>query len=66
MSNDTAVLEALMETERPQASARSALLSGLSDGNVGDFPGWFRDQQRVGWAKFQELPKPARKDQAWR
>jgi Fe-S cluster assembly protein SufD len=66
MSDDTAVLEELMETERPQASAGSALLSGLSDENVGDFPGWFRDQQHVGWAKFQELPKPTRKDQAWR
>jgi Fe-S cluster assembly protein SufD len=30
------------------------------------FPDWFRDQQRAAWKQFESLPKPARKDQAWR
>src|SRR5256884_8126549 len=31
-----------------------------------DFPAWFRDQQRVAWKEFEALPRPTRKDQAWR
>ena len=30
------------------------------------FPDWFRDQQRAAWKQFESLPKPTRKDQAWR
>jgi Fe-S cluster assembly protein SufD len=30
------------------------------------FPDWFRDQQGAAWAQFEALPKPTRKDQAWR
>jgi len=29
-------------------------------------PDWFRDQQRAAWKQFESLPKPTRKDQAWR
>ena len=29
-------------------------------------PEWFRDQQRAAWKQFESLPKPTRKDQAWR
>src|SRR5438876_2377456 len=29
-------------------------------------PDWFRDQQRAAWKEFGSLPKPTRKDQAWR
>jgi Fe-S cluster assembly protein SufD len=29
-------------------------------------PHWFRDQQRTAWKQFESLPKPTRKDQAWR
>jgi len=29
-------------------------------------PDWFRDQQRAAWRQFESLPKPTRKDQAWR
>ena len=29
-------------------------------------PDWFRDQQRPAWKQFESLPKPTRKDQAWR
>src|SRR4029453_15000387 len=40
------------------------ILSG--PGETREFPDWFRDQQRVAWAQFESLPKPTRKDQAWR
>src|SRR5438477_8086797 len=29
-------------------------------------PDWFGDQQRAAWTQFEALPKPTRKDQAWR
>ena len=29
-------------------------------------PDWFLDQQRAAWKQFESLPKPTRKDQAWR
>src|SRR4029453_1926949 len=31
-----------------------------------EFPDWFRDQQRAAWQQFEALPRPTRKDQAWR
>src|SRR5712664_379319 len=40
------------------------ILSGPSDSR--EFPDWFGDQQREAWKKFEELPTPTRKDQAWR
>jgi Fe-S cluster assembly protein SufD len=40
------------------------VLSGRPE--MRDFPGWFRDQQRTAWQQFESLPKPTRKDQAWR
>jgi len=41
-----------------------SILSGLSD--LREFPDWFRDQQHAAWEQFESLPKPTRKDQAWR
>jgi len=41
-----------------------SILSGPAE--LPDFPAWFRDQQRVAWKEFEALPKPTRKDQAWR
>jgi Fe-S cluster assembly protein SufD len=41
-----------------------SILSGLDHSR--DFPDWFRDQQRVAWQRFESLPNPTRKDQAWR
>jgi Fe-S cluster assembly protein SufD len=35
-------------------------------GETREFPGWFRDQQLAAWKQFESLPKPTRKDQAWR
>ena len=40
------------------------ILSG--PGEPREFPDWFRDQQRAAWKQFESLPKPTRKDQAWR
>src|SRR5437667_10567404 len=31
-----------------------------------DLPDWFREQQAAAWAKFESIPRPTRKDQAWR
>src|SRR6266850_7060075 len=41
-----------------------SILSGPAE--LPDFPAWFRDQQRAAWKEFEALPKPTRKDQAWR
>src|SRR5437660_664199 len=41
-----------------------SILSGPVE--LPDFPAWFRDQQRVAWKEFEALPRPTRKDQAWR
>jgi Fe-S cluster assembly protein SufD len=41
-----------------------SILSGPVESR--DFPDWFQDQQRAGWEEFEALPKPTRKDQAWR
>ncbi len=41
-----------------------AILSGPSE--LSEFPDWFREQQRTAWKEFESLPKPTRKDQAWR
>src|SRR5215468_11649726 len=40
------------------------ILSGPPD--LRDLPEWFRDQQRAAWNQFESLPRPTRKDQAWR
>src|SRR5437870_1965422 len=31
-----------------------------------DLPDWFREQQAAAWEKFESIPRPTRKDQAWR
>jgi Fe-S cluster assembly protein SufD len=47
-----------------QLSRREPILSGPSESR--EFPDWFRDQQGAAWKQFESLPKPTRKDQAWR
>ena len=42
----------------------SPLLSGPAE--LRELPEWFHDQQRATWKQFESLPKPTRKDQAWR
>jgi len=41
-----------------------SILSGPVDPR--GFPDWFCDQRRAAWEQFESLPKPTRKDQAWR
>ncbi|MEY2491049.1 MAG: Fe-S cluster assembly protein SufD, partial [Verrucomicrobiota bacterium] len=55
-----------MEIESPQEHSRPAILSGPSDARATALPGWFADQQRAAWAKFESFPFPNRKDQPWR
>jgi Fe-S cluster assembly protein SufD len=66
MTNPTAVLDDVMELESPQEQSEPAILSGPSDARTADLPGWFHEQQRAAWAKFETLPYPNRKDQPWR
>src|SRR2546430_1426877 len=40
------------------------ILSGLAE--LRELPEWFRDRQRAAWKQFEALPRPTRKDQAWR
>jgi Fe-S cluster assembly protein SufD len=47
-----------------QLSRQEPILSGPSE--FSNLPGWFRDQQQAAWKQFESLPKPTRKDQAWR
>jgi Fe-S cluster assembly protein SufD len=47
-----------------QLSTREPILSGPTE--LREFPDWFQDEQRAAWKQFESLPKPTRKDQAWR
>ncbi len=55
-----------METLLPQAQSHPAILSGLPEGQNSELPTWFRDHQAEAWTRFNALPMPQRKDQAWR
>lgn len=66
MTTDTAVLEEVMELEAPQEISAHTILSGLPEGRGADLPAWFRERQQEAWARFESIPMPARKDQAWR
>jgi len=57
MRRDSAVLDEAIE-------AGSKILSGPPASP--NLPDWFRDQQVAAWEQFEALPKPTRKDQAWR
>jgi Fe-S cluster assembly protein SufD len=61
MSNGTAVLE---EVTQPPA-VNSTIIAAPQEA-AHDLPPWFRQQQEQGWREFSALPKPTRKDQAWR
>ena len=65
MSNPTAVLdETMVDLESLQPPR--AILTTPFEGRSADMPAWFRDQQKTAWTRFEGLPYPARKDQAWR
>src|SRR5438105_9430228 len=65
MSDNTAVLEHVKESEASEERTTRAILSGPGD-DTSDHPAWFRQQREQGWQKFSLLPKPTRKDQPWR
>ena len=52
-----------LTTDNEIAEAAS-ILSGPIDSR--EVPDWFREQQRAAWTKFESIPRPTRKDQAWR
>ncbi|HKP93214.1 MAG TPA: Fe-S cluster assembly protein SufD [Chthoniobacterales bacterium] len=65
MSNQTAVLDDTMaDRESPQPPR--TIVAGPWQPRSPDLPEWFRNQQRAAWTKFEALPNPNRKDQAWR
>ncbi len=66
MSTLSAVLEDVMELESPQEKSASTILSGVPENRGRDLPAWFRTRQAEAWQRFNELPMPHRKDQAWR
>ena len=41
-----------------------SILSGPAESR--EFPDWFQAKQQAAWKEFEALPKPTRKDQAWR
>ncbi len=49
---------------QPEVKPSAAILDGPPERP--DFPDWFRDQQHSAWERFEALPMPTRKDQAWR
>jgi Fe-S cluster assembly protein SufD len=49
------------EKQLPQTGS---ILSGPVESR--DLPDWFRDQQAESWGRFESIPRPTRKDQAWR
>ena len=66
MSNGTAVLDEVTETESSPKTFVRAILSGLAPEGRVDLPVWFRARQEEAWKRFESLPMPHRKDQAWR
>ena len=66
MSDNTAVLEHVKESEAFEAQPTTrAILSGPAE-DTPDQPFWFRQQREQGWQDFSLLPNPTRKDQPWR
>ena len=65
MSNQSAVLEQMIETEPTQRAGRSIIAAPAGPDDT-RLPRWFRDLQRNGWETFQSTPLPNRKEQAWR
>ena len=65
MSDNTAVLEHVKESEASEAHPTRAILSEPAD-DTSDQPAWFRQQREQGWQEFSLLPNPTRKDQPWR
>ena len=54
----------MTDSESPQSPR--AILSPPFETRSAEMPAWFREQQQAAWTKFEALPYPNRKDQAWR
>src|SRR5438477_11807372 len=66
MSDNTAVLEHVKESEAFEAQPTTrAILSGPAEDTPGQ-PTWFRQQREQGWQECSLTPKPTRKEQPWR
>jgi Fe-S cluster assembly protein SufD len=64
MSNATATFEEVTEPKTRKIEQSRSILS-LPDRRH-DVLEWFQDQREQAWTEFSRLPKPNRKDQAWR
>jgi Fe-S cluster assembly protein SufD len=64
MSNATATLEEVTEPKIRRMELSRSILSVPDLGR--DARDWFQDQRNQAWSEFSKLPKPSRKDQAWR
>jgi Fe-S cluster assembly protein SufD len=51
-------------TTEKQSQETGPILSGPT--GSAELPAWFREQQAEAWQKFESIPRPTRKDQAWR
>jgi Fe-S cluster assembly protein SufD len=47
-----------------EKQSQHSILSGPIEAH--ELPDWFREQQTEAWKKFESIPRPTRKDQAWR
>jgi Fe-S cluster assembly protein SufD len=47
-----------------EKQSQHSILSGPIESR--ELPDWFREQQTEAWKKFESIPRPTRKDQAWR
>src|SRR5438270_5499962 len=47
-----------------EAVNSKGILSGPIESR--DLTDWFREEQAAAWEKFESIPRPTRKDQAWR
>jgi Fe-S cluster assembly protein SufD len=54
----------MTDSESPQSPR--AILSTPFETRSSELPAWFREQQQAAWTKFEALPYPHRKEQAWR
>jgi len=67
MSNNNITMDLMTETlAEKSASSRDDDLFTRPNPVFEDQPAWFEELRQRGWARFQELPMPARTDETWR
>jgi Fe-S cluster assembly protein SufD len=57
-------IQKMSVTTEKQSQKTGSILSGPNESAA--LPDWFREEQRAAWEKFESIPRPTRKDQAWR